>query len=213
MGAMAYPVSIVVEPQPGPRDRLTVAFRLILAIPHLLLVGGVGVGFAANNRRPGAISFGGETGLLGSIAVVLAIISWFTIVIASEHYTPIRRYTHFYLRWRVRALSYLMLLADQYPPFGDGPHPARFVFTPGSQERDRLSVGLRVILAIPHFFVLFFVLCAWWVTTIVSWFSILLTGRYPAGLYQFGVGALRWLIRVDAYMLLLIDEYPPFSFT
>ena len=213
MGAMAYPVSIVVEPQLAGRNRLTTAFRLILAIPHLLLVGGVGLGFAANNRRPDAISFGGETGLLGSIAFLLAIVSWFTIVIASEHYTPIRRYTHFYLRWRVRALCYLMLLADHYPPFGDGPYPAAFVFTPVDRQRDRLTVGLRVILAIPHFFLLFFVLCAWWVTTIVSWFAILITGRFPAALYHFGAGALRWLIRVEAYMLLLIDDYPPFSFT
>jgi len=59
--------------------------------------------------------------------------------------------------------------------------------------------------------VLFFVLCAWWATTVVSWFAILITGRYPPGLSDFGVGALRWLIRVEAYMLLLVDEYPPFS--
>ena len=60
---------------------------------------------------------------------------------------------------------------------------------------------------------LFFVLCAWWVTTVVSWFAILITGRYPHGLYGFGVGALRWLIRVEAFVLLLVDEYPPFSLT
>ena len=41
---------------------------------------------------------------------------------------------------------------------------------------------------------------------------ILATGRYPRGLYTFGVVCLRWLIRVEAYLLLLVDEYPPFSF-
>ena len=56
-------------------------------------------------------------------------------------------------------------------------------------------------------------LCAWWVTTVVSWFAILIDGRYPPGLYGFGVGALRWLIRVEAFVLLLVDEYPPFSLT
>jgi hypothetical protein len=50
-------------------------------------------------------------------------------------------------------------------------------------------------------------------TAVVSWLLILLTGRYPQGLYDFGVGALRWLIRVEAYMLLLVDDYPPFSLT
>jgi hypothetical protein len=45
----------------------------------------------------------------------------------------------------------------------------------------------------------------------VAWFVILFTGSYPQGLFDFGVGALRWLLRVEAYLLLLIDEYPPFS--
>jgi hypothetical protein len=211
MSAMSYPVSTAIEPQLAERDRLSTAFRLVLAIPHLILVGGVGVGFAANSSRRDILSFGGETGLLGSIAFVLAIVSWFTIVITSEHYTPIRRYTRYYLRWRVRALAYLMLLADAYPPFGDAPYPATMVLVEPGPVRDRLSVGLRLIFAIPHFIVLFFVLCAWWVTTVVSWFAILITGRYPPAFYGFGVGALRWLIRVEAYVLLLVDEYPPFS--
>jgi hypothetical protein len=51
----------------------------------------------------------------------------------------------------------------------------------------------------------------WCVTTIVAWFAILLTGDYPQGLYGFGVGTLRWMLRLQAYLLLLVDEYPPFS--
>jgi hypothetical protein len=51
------------------------------------------------------------------------------------------------------------------------------------------------------------------VMTVFAWFAILLTARYPAGLYEFGVGAMRWLIRVEAYILLLVDDYPPFSFS
>jgi hypothetical protein len=41
---------------------------------------------------------------------------------------------------------------------------------------------------------------------------ILFSSRYPQGLYNFGVGVLRWFIRVEAYLLLLVDAYPPFSF-
>ena len=44
---------------------------------------------------------------------------WFTIVLAGLHIVGIRQFTTFYMRWRVRALSYLMLLEDPYPPFGD----------------------------------------------------------------------------------------------
>jgi hypothetical protein len=46
---------------------------------------------------------------------------------------------------------------------------------------------------------------------VIAWFAILFTGRYPAALYGFGVGVLRWETRVEAYALLLHDEYPPFS--
>ena len=211
MSTMAYPVSVTVEPQLANRNRLTTAFRLILAIPHLILVGGVGAGFAVHSGRSDFTSFGGETGLLGSIAFLLAVVSWFTIVVTNEHYTPIRRYTRFYLRWRVRALAYLMLLVDHYPPFDDGSYPAGLTCEDPGQPRDRVAVGLRLLLAIPHFIVLFFVLCAWWVTTVVAWFLILITGQYPRGLFDFGAGALRWLIRVEAYVLLMVDDYPPFS--
>ena len=47
----------------------------------------------------------------------------------------------------------------------------------------------------------------------IAWVLILLTGEYPRGLYDFAVGALRWLLRVEAYLLLLVDDYPPFSLT
>lgn len=47
--------------------------------------------------------------------------------------------------------------------------------------------------------------------TIIAWFAILFTGRYPRALYEFGTGALRWTTRVEAYLLLLTDDYPPFS--
>ena len=49
-------------------------------------------------------------------------------------------------------------------------------------------------------------------TTVIAWFADPDHREYPQGLYEFGVGALRWLIRVEAYMLLMVDEYPPFSF-
>jgi hypothetical protein len=213
MWAMPYPVSTTVEPPLADRNRLTTAFRLFLAIPHVILVGGVGAGIAVHSGRSNFTSFGGEAGLLGSIAFLLAVVSWFTIVFTGEHYTPIRRYTRFYLRWRVRALAYFMLLEDRYPPFGDGPYPAALTFDQPDTPHDRLTVGFRLFLAIPHYIVLFFVICAWWVTTVIAWFLILITGRYPRGLYGFGAGALRWLIRVEAYTLLMVDDYPPFSLT
>jgi hypothetical protein len=208
---MPYPVSVSVEPALASRNRLTTAFRLILAIPHLILVGGVGLGLSYRGDRTS--SFGGESGLLGAVAAFLAIVSWFTILFTGVHIAGIRQFTAFYMRWRVRALAYLMLLEDPYPPFGDMPYPASIEIVDPIAPRDRLTVGLRLILAIPHIIVLVLVLVAAFCVAIVAWFAILLTGAYPQGLYDFSVGVLRWRLRVEAYLLLMVDEYPPFSLT
>ena len=206
---MAYPVSVSVTPPEGERNRLTAAFRIILAIPHLILVGGVGLSFVFPDAEHGLLSLSGHDGLLGGAAILLAVVSWFTIVLGGEHITAIRQFTVFVMRWRTRAIAYTMLLVDEYPPFGDAPYPTAFEVA-DPQVRNRVSVGFRLILAIPQLIVLVIVMIAWWIVSVIAWFAILITGRYPATLYGFGVGALRWLLRVESYMLLLVDEYPPF---
>jgi hypothetical protein len=208
---MAYPVTVTVQPAITNRDRVTTLVRFILAIPHLLLVGGASFGVTFGAREGSVPSIGAEGGLLGAVAYFLAIINWFMIVITGNDVPGIRDFSLFFLRWRVRALAYLMLLEDAYPPFGDYPYPASVDVSAPPGPRDRVTVALRLILAIPHFIVLGFVMIGWCVTTIVAWFMILFTGEYPAGLYEFGVGSLRWLIRLQAYLLLLVDDYPPFS--
>jgi hypothetical protein len=205
---MPYPVTVSVQPLLASRNRLTTAFRVILAIPHLILVGGVSFGFAWRGSRG---SIGSHTGLLGAVAAFLAIINWFAIVFTGRHIVGIRQFTGFYMRWRVRALAYLMLLEDAYPPFGDAPYPAAIDIVDPVTPRDRLTVGLRILLVIPHVIVLVFLIIGWWLTAIVAWVLILATGEYPEALYTFGVGVLRWMLRVEAYLLLMIDEYPPFS--
>src|ERR1700674_1165147 len=109
MCRMAYAVSVSVEPLLTNRNRLTTAFRLILAIPHLILVGGKGFTFL-NRNSDGYTSFGGEAGLLGAVAFFLAIVSWFTIVISGKHLIGIRQFTNFYLRWRGGGGAYFMVV-------------------------------------------------------------------------------------------------------
>jgi hypothetical protein len=193
---MAYPVAMTLVAPTGERNRLTTAFRLILALPHMILVAG-----------PAAFA----SGMLGSVAAFLAFINWCAIVFTGEGVSGIQEFNTFFLRWHTRVSAYAMLLVDPYPPIGDAEYPVTVTVENPTAPRDRLSVGLRLILLIPQLIVLGVIMLIWMVTAIVAWFAILFTGRYPVALYQFGVGSLRWTTRANAYALLLVDEYPPFS--
>jgi hypothetical protein len=72
-------------------------------------------------------------------------------------------------------------------------------------------VLVRIILAIPHLVVLWALGIAAEIVVIICWFGALFLGRLPEGLAGFLTGYLRWLVRVQAYLFLLTDQYPPFE--
>ena len=195
-------VTYTVTPPAGPRQRLTTLFRPILALPHILIVGGPGIGAGAGWER---------TGVFGAVAFIGAVINWFAIVFTGRGMAGLQNLQVSYLRWRANAVAYMALLRDEYPPFGEGPYPVDATFKSVTEDRERLSVAFRVLLVIPHAVVLFFVFIAWLITAVIGWLAILFTGTYPEGLWRFGEAVQRWSLRVEAYALLLHDEYPPFG--
>ncbi len=80
-----------------------------------------------------------------------------------------------------------------------------------AERQSRFRLFIRWAAVIPNQIVFFFVQIAWFFTTFVSWFAILITGKYPRGFFKFAVGAIRWQQRSNAYVFLLRDEYPPYS--
>lgn len=206
-----HPVDIRLEPALENRDRVTVAFRLILAIPHILIVGAPAAVFLSWTSSDGNGLQWSSTGVLGAVAGICALIAWFAILFTGRYPDGLRDLATMYLRWRVRAVAYTALLRDEYPPFGDGAYPAELVLELPEKERDRVSVAFRLILAIPHLFAVWLLGVVWCLVTIIAWFAIVFTGGYPQELYSFATAVLRWSTRVEAYLLLLHDEYPPFT--
>jgi hypothetical protein len=79
------------------------------------------------------------------------------------------------------------------------------------EEYNRFLPLVKWLLAFPHYIALIFVGIGALVAILISFFAVLITGRYPRGLHDFVVGVHRWGFRVGAYVYLLTDRYPPFS--
>jgi hypothetical protein len=112
-----------------------------------------------------------------------------------------------------------VFLQEEYPPFtfdmtptdpGDQPR-VRVDIAPQLEDRNRLTVAFRLILAIPQIIVLAVLVIAACVVIVIGFFAVLFTGKWPAGLRDFLLSVVRWSIRVQAYLALLTDEYPPFA--
>ena len=108
-------------------------------------------------------------------------------------------------------MAYGCFLRDEYPPFGDGPYPARLDLPDEPERRDRKTVGLRLFMLIPHLVVLFGLLIVQLFVGIVAWFSIAFTRRLNDSLWRFTCDVINYALRVEAYALLIHDQFPSFS--
>jgi hypothetical protein len=79
------------------------------------------------------------------------------------------------------------------------------------QRLSRLLIFIKWLLVIPHLIVMSILGIAVFVVTVIAWFAILITGRYPRGMWEFVVKTMRWWANVGAYLTLMRDEYPPFG--
>jgi hypothetical protein len=81
------------------------------------------------------------------------------------------------------------------------------------ERLSRLLIFVKWLLVIPHLIVLSILGFVMFVLTVIAWFAILITGNYPRGMWDFALMTMRWQARVNAYLYLQRDEYPPFGDT
>ncbi len=189
MSTGPQPVSLQVAAPQGARDKASVALRLIFAIPPIIVLY-----------------------IYSLIAMVFAIISWFQIILGGTMSKSAEAFIAKTVRYGAAVLAYLLLLTDRMPALDASDHPdVRVRIAPAAEQRDRLSVGLRLIYIIPHAIIVGVLMDVAYVIAFIAWLMILFAGGYPQGVWDFSVGTLRWYTRYAAYAFLLTDIYPPFS--
>lgn len=204
--ATPYPVSFDVEYPADKRNRVTVFFRVILALPAIVLLE-----MFVNSSS----AYSGDTGTQAVVIVGGFLFLPTLLLLLFRHRYP-RWWFDFnvnLLAFTMRVMIYVYLLRDEYPSTEDRQALDLMVVYPDAKQD--LSRGLPLVkwlLAIPHYFILGLLGIAVFFVTLIAWLAILFTGRYPRGLFDFTVGTLRWTTRVSAYAILLTtDRYPPFS--
>jgi hypothetical protein len=153
------------------------------------------------------------------VAEVVAIVSWFIILFTGRLPESIASLQAMYMRYQARTFTYAGFMREEYPPFGfttvttdPGDDPRVRVDTrPELENRNRLTVGFRLILAIPQVIILGLLFIAAFVVYVIAFFAVLFTGRWPEGLRDFNVNVIRYQLRLEAYLFLLTDAYPPFA--
>jgi Domain of unknown function (DUF4389) len=204
-GNTVYPVTFSVDYPERELNRLTTGFRLIVAIPILIVLAALG-GEGAHYGNEQSWAFGGGAGGLLFLAPLLMILFR-------------QKYARWWFDWNLELLRfenrvcvYLALMDDRYPSTDERQSVhLELPYPDAKRDLNRWLPLVKWLLAIPHLIVLVFLWLAAVVAVIIAWFAILFTGRYPRGLFDFVLGVLRWGNRVAAYAFILVtDEYPPF---
>ncbi len=148
-----------------------------------------------------------------SIAVLFTtIIAFFSILFTKKYPEGLFKFSVGVTRWSQNLSAYIWLLRDEYPPFSmdAGQYPVVFEADYPTQLNRWLPL-IKWLLVLPVAIVGGILIYAAYLTTFLSFFAILFTGKYPRSLFDFAVGALRWQARTNGYSNLWTDVYPPFS--
>lgn len=181
-----HPVRVVGDPYDLRRSRLTVFFRLLLALPHLVWL------------------------VLWSVVALLASVAqWFALLFTGRPAAGLHRFLSRFVRYRLHVYAYLMLVGNPFPGFTgqEGTYPLD-VELPEPARQSRWRTGFRIVLAIPAIIVDSALGSALIASAVLTWFFALARGSAPWGLRNLSAYALRYDAQTQAYALFLTEAYP-----
>jgi hypothetical protein len=170
------------------RSRLTVFFRLLLVIPHVIVLY-----------------------IWGIVACVAVIVAWLVAIFTGRVPDGLHNFIAQYLRYSTHVLGYLYLLADPWPSFSPSdPYPID-VRIGGPEPQGRLGVFFRIILAVPALILASIFRNVNGIVAFLGWFYALATGRMSQGMRDLSAWLLRYEVQTYGYVGLLTSRYPSLS--
>lgn len=171
------------------RSRLTVFFRLLLVIPHLIVLS-----------------------VFVLVAGVLLPIHWLATLIAGRPVGALHSLYARTLRYGTQVSAYFHLLSDPFPPFGGGGTYPVDLELEAPEAQSRLVTLFRIILVIPAWLLASVLAYVLQIVAFLGWFICLVLGRMPEGMRNLGAYCLRFQMQTYAYFVLATSRYPSLSF-
>lgn len=184
MNDTAYPIRLVVTDDLR-RSRLTVFFRYLLALPHIVWVV-----------------------LYGVAAIVVLFIAWFAALFTGRVPAGMHRFLAGYLRYSTRVSAYMYLVANQFPPFGAGGEYSIDLEVAEPEKQGRLGVFFRLVLLFPALVLASVLSDVLSIVALGGWFYALWHGRMSEGMRDLMAYCLRFQQRATGYAFLLTSRYP-----
>jgi hypothetical protein len=171
------------------RSRIKNLFRVILVIPHMIIVQA-----------------------WQQLVQVVTLFQWFIILFTGQRNQAIWKLQNDWLAYASRVWSYYSVMYDKWPNIGAEPNgePTSYSFE-YSEQANRLTNFFRILWLIPSFIIGLFVIVGAAVCTVLAWFAIVITGRHPRGLFDFVMKSHQFVIRVQSCALLMTDTRPKFG--
>jgi Domain of unknown function (DUF4389) len=181
-----HPVHLVGDADDLRFSRVTVFFRLPLAIPHVVWLA-----------------------LWSVIAILAAIVTWFATLFTGTPPAGLHRFLSRYVRYSLHVSAFIYLAANPFPGFvGEQGRFPLDLELPGPARQNRWKTGFRFCLVIPAAIVNSALSWGLAVAAVLTWFVALARGAAPWGLRNFSAYALRYGSQVNAYAFLLTESYP-----